>query len=1062
MHPSLRALLALAALLIAPAAAAAAPSITLTTPADGAVYATAPAVHADFACAPDSSTLAAVTQCEGTVANGAAIDAATAGTKAFTVTATDADGATSSVTHTYTVDSTPPAIALTTPAQGAVFASGEAVSAAYDCADAGGAGVASCTGTVPSGQPLDTSPGTHTFTVTAIDNAGNTTTVTHSYRASICSRTGAHAVSCELWARAGTIDLPGMPNVPIKTFADHSGVPAITQVGGPVLDALDGDTVSILLHNDLSEPLALAVPQQPMAPATSKIAPGGYATYSFVARMGTSIYEAGSAASVAALDENVGKQVAQGLYGALVVRPAAQTRQAYGTAATGYDEEALMLLSDIDPALNANPDTFDMSMFAPTYALINGRPYDGTAGGTLPIVSAPGHDVLLRIVNAAVSFHPIGLLGLRESVVGESSQALRYPRSAVATTVAPGSTADALVHLPSAASAAGHYALYDTSLRLYNGTQAGYGGMLTTIDATGTWTTSCAGPVTSRVQAPDTTAGTAALAFSAYVTPCAAAPATTVTAAEYFVDTVGADGSGTAIALGPNPLSGSVPQAQILGLSEGRHTIYVHGRDSTGAWGEVSSDTFIVARIGPAVSAVTLDPSPTNHAPGTTHLSATADATAHPGRTVAAAEYFVDPVGTPAPGSGHALTLGGNAATAAVDGDVPLASLAAGVHTIRIEAQDDLGHWGAPASIQLVIDLAGPVTTSVAVSPNPNNGTLAPDGYPGVVWVTATVTDAGPNSSAVKSAEGFIDPAGTPASSTGWTMMPVDGAFDQPVEQVYAQIPLSEISILSDGSHTFSVRGLDAAGNWGALATGTLQIDKTGPVITAATLTPASRQRGQSTTLNATAADGSFVDRFEYFLDQGPATSVTVTLGSPRSITRSITVPSQTSGQLHYVFVRAHDGAGNWGAWTQLALTVTNAFGPLALPEDLGPVAGIVPLLAPATAPVIRSRAGGIAVKATGQARLVSVKSAGGVTRARFVFAPHGVRIHGTRTIMRGRNAAGRTVLSVEVTGNAHRGYRLRAVSGARHSAWLSLGNHRFVLVAALHGSKRPTLNRAH
>ena len=86
------------------------------------------------------------------------------------------------------------------------------------------------------------------------------------------------------------------------------------------------------------------------------------------------------------------------------------------------------------PQLNANPDTFDMTTFAPTYSLINGRPYDGTANGTLPIVSAPGHDVLLRMVNAAVHFHPIGLLGLRESVVGESSHALRYPRSAIATT----------------------------------------------------------------------------------------------------------------------------------------------------------------------------------------------------------------------------------------------------------------------------------------------------------------------------------------------------------------------------------------------------------------------------------------------------------------------------------------------------------------------------------------------------------------------------------------------------------------------------------------------------
>jgi hypothetical protein len=1062
MHPSLRALLALAAVLIAPATAAAAPSITFTTPGEGAVYGTAPAVLADYTCAPDSGTLAAVTQCEGTVANGAAIDTATAGTKAFTVTATDADGATSSVTHTYTVDSTAPAIALTTPAQGAVFAGGQAVSAAYGCADAGGAGMASCTGTVADGQPLDTTPGTHTFTVTAIDNAGNTTTVTHSYRASICTRTGAHAVSCELWARAGTIDLPGAPNVPIKTFADHSGVPAITHVGGPTLDALDGDTVSVLLHNDLSEPLALAAPQQPMAPATSKIAPGGYATYSFVARMGTSIYEAGSASSVAALDENVGKQVAQGLYGALVVRPASQTRQAYGTAATGYDEEALLLLSDIDPALNADPDAFDMSTFAPTYALINGRPYDGTANGALPIVSAPGHDVLLRVVNAALRFHPIGLLGLRESVVGESSHALRYPRSAIATTVAPGSTVDALVHLPSAASAAGHYALYDTSLRLYNGTQAGYGGMLTTIDATGTWTTTCAGPVTSRVQAPDTTTGAAALAFSAYVTPCAAAPATTITAAEYFVDTVGADGSGSALAVSPNPLSGSIAQAQILSLSEGRHTIYVHGQDSTGAWGEVSSDTFVVSRIGPAVNAITLDPNPTNHAPGTTHLSATADATAHAGRTVAAAEYFVDPVGTPPPGSGVALALSGDPTTAAVDGDMPLAALGAGGHTILVEAQDDLGHWGATASIHLVIDLAGPVTTSVAVSPNPNNGSQSQDGYPGVVWVTATVSDGGPNASAVKAAEGFIDAAGTPAPQTGWTMLPLDGVFDQPVEQVYAQIPLSEIDILSDGSHVFSVRGLDAAGNWGALGTGTLQIDKTGPVITSASLTPASRQRGQSTILNATAADGSLVDRFEYFLDLGPATSVTVTPGNPRSITRSITVPVQTSGQLHYVFVRAHDGAGNWGAWTQLALTVTNAFGPLSLPEDLGPVAGLVPLAAPVAAPVIRNKAAGIAVRATGQAHLVSVKAAGGAVRARFAFAPHGSHIHGTKTIVRGRNAAGHVVLTVEVRGNAQHGYRLRAASGSRHSAWLALSNRRVVLEATLQLGKRPTLYRVH
>ena len=734
MHPSLRALLALAALLIAPATAAAAPSITLTTPADGAVYATAPAVHADFACAPDSSTLAAVTQCEGTVANGAAIDTATAGTKAFTVTATDADGATSSVTHTYTVDSTAPAIALTTPAQGAVFASGEAVSAAYACADAGGAGVASCTGTVPNGQPLDTTPGTHTFTVTAIDNAGNTTTVTHSYRASICSRTGAHAVSCELWARAGTIDLPGMPNVPDQDLrrpqrcaGDHAGRRSHPRRAR---------------RRHRQRPAA----QRPGRAARARraaAADGSCDLEDRTRRIGDVLLRRahghldlrgrlGRRASRRSTRTSASRS-AQGLYGALVVRPAAQTRQAYGTAATAYDEEALMLLSDIDPALNANPDTFDMSMFAPTYALINGRPYDGTANGTLPIVSAPGHDVLLRVVNAAVRFHPIGLLGLRESVVGESSHALRYPRSADRYDGRPGqhgrraraparrqrrrpgttrSTTRA-----SASTTAPRPAMAECSRR-------------STRPARGR--PSCAGPVTSRVQAPDTTAGRRGSRVQRVRHSLRRGTGDDrhggrVLRRHRRRRRIGHAQSHSA----RTPLSGSVPQAQILGLSEGRHTIYVHGRDSTGAWGEVSSDTFIVARIGPAVTRCHARPEPDQpcsrddaplghggcHGPSRPHRRGSRVLRRPGGHPGARLRQRAD--------SQRQRGDRGRGRRRAAREPRPQAC-----HTIRIEAQDDLGHWGATASIQLVIDLAGPVTTSVAVSPNPNNGTLGPGRIP--------------------------------------------------------------------------------------------------------------------------------------------------------------------------------------------------------------------------------------------------------------------------------------------------------------------------------------------
>jgi hypothetical protein len=80
-------------------------------------------------------------------------------------------------------DSTPPTIALTTPADGAVYMLNQAVTADYACQEeAGGAGLASCVGDVAAGAPIDTSAvGAKTFTVTAADDAGNVSSVTHSY-----------------------------------------------------------------------------------------------------------------------------------------------------------------------------------------------------------------------------------------------------------------------------------------------------------------------------------------------------------------------------------------------------------------------------------------------------------------------------------------------------------------------------------------------------------------------------------------------------------------------------------------------------------------------------------------------------------------------------------------------------------------------------------------------------------------------------------------------------------------------------------------------------------------
>ena len=76
-------------------------------------------------------------------------------------------------------DATAPVITITRPANGATYAVGENVTSSFGCTDAR---MQSCTGTLANGAALDTStPGTKTFTVNALDLAGNTSTLVRTY-----------------------------------------------------------------------------------------------------------------------------------------------------------------------------------------------------------------------------------------------------------------------------------------------------------------------------------------------------------------------------------------------------------------------------------------------------------------------------------------------------------------------------------------------------------------------------------------------------------------------------------------------------------------------------------------------------------------------------------------------------------------------------------------------------------------------------------------------------------------------------------------------------------------
>ena len=102
----------------------------------------------------------------------------TALTSSRTVTDTVGNSAVAGPFGPYKVDLSPPTITITTPALNATYTLGAVVTPAFSCADVG-SGIASCTG---SSATLDTAAvGTRTFTVTAVDVAGNRTALSRSY-----------------------------------------------------------------------------------------------------------------------------------------------------------------------------------------------------------------------------------------------------------------------------------------------------------------------------------------------------------------------------------------------------------------------------------------------------------------------------------------------------------------------------------------------------------------------------------------------------------------------------------------------------------------------------------------------------------------------------------------------------------------------------------------------------------------------------------------------------------------------------------------------------------------
>ena len=121
----------------------------------------------------------AATDVAGATAN---VPVTTDGTTTITYTATDNAGNTSAPQSVVVkLDTVAPSITVTSPTAGSYLLN-QNVAAAYGCTDAT-SGVATCTGPVPNGAPIDTTAvGGHAFTVTATDNADNPASTTVNYQ----------------------------------------------------------------------------------------------------------------------------------------------------------------------------------------------------------------------------------------------------------------------------------------------------------------------------------------------------------------------------------------------------------------------------------------------------------------------------------------------------------------------------------------------------------------------------------------------------------------------------------------------------------------------------------------------------------------------------------------------------------------------------------------------------------------------------------------------------------------------------------------------------------------
>jgi FtsP/CotA-like multicopper oxidase with cupredoxin domain len=211
---------------------------------------------------------------------------------------------------------------------------------------------------------------------------------------------------------ASVIEWETEPGTVVEAYAYNGMVP------GPQLRAEVGDTVRIILNNELDEPTTIhwhglyVPPAMDGVPVISQdaVMPGESFTYEFTIRnAGSHMYHSHFMAE---------HQVPMGLLGAFVV-----------TDPNGNPD----LATDVDYAMILND--------GPLGFTINGKGFPATE----PLVLKQGQTIRIRYMNEGLQIHPMHLHGIPQLVVAKDGWDLPTPHYEDTVLVAPGERVDVIV-----------------------------------------------------------------------------------------------------------------------------------------------------------------------------------------------------------------------------------------------------------------------------------------------------------------------------------------------------------------------------------------------------------------------------------------------------------------------------------------------------------------------------------------------------------------------------------------------------------------------------------------